>query len=156
MSEIIAALWIRYGAGHAEYKSVKGVVIAAREAAGLYSLVWPTKQAPAPGEANSICPVGMKRLYNALKLETSAILRHWKYGDDLAAHGHDAAGTKLEKQTGLLKASRPASLQALRKDSTYRTELPSTYVALCRARHKGTYPEPETMPSQFPKGRGFR
>jgi len=30
------------------------------------------------------------------------------------------------------------------------------YVPLCRVRHKGTYPEPETMPSQFPKARDFR
>jgi error-prone DNA polymerase len=29
-------------------------------------------------------------------------------------------------------------------------------VPLCRARHKGIYPEPETMPNPFPKARDFR
>ncbi|MGZ2459653.1 error-prone DNA polymerase [Rhizobium anhuiense] len=30
------------------------------------------------------------------------------------------------------------------------------FIPLCRTRHKGTYPEPETMPSPFPKARDFR
>lgn len=30
------------------------------------------------------------------------------------------------------------------------------YVPLCRIRHKRTYPEPDTMPSAFPKARDFR
>ena len=30
------------------------------------------------------------------------------------------------------------------------------YVPLCRARHNGTYPEPETMPNPFPKARDFK
>jgi DNA polymerase III alpha subunit len=30
------------------------------------------------------------------------------------------------------------------------------HIALCRDRHKGTYPEQDTMPSAFPKSRDFR
>ncbi|WP_234189702.1 error-prone DNA polymerase [Shinella sp. NM-101] len=30
------------------------------------------------------------------------------------------------------------------------------YVPLCRARHNGTYPEPDTMPNPFPKARDFK
>jgi hypothetical protein len=30
------------------------------------------------------------------------------------------------------------------------------YIPLCRVRHKGIYPEEETMPSAFPKSRDFR
>jgi error-prone DNA polymerase len=30
------------------------------------------------------------------------------------------------------------------------------FVPLCRTRHKGIYPEPETMPNPFPKARDFR
>jgi error-prone DNA polymerase len=30
------------------------------------------------------------------------------------------------------------------------------YIPLCRTRHKGIYPEPDTMPSAFPKARDFR
>ena len=30
------------------------------------------------------------------------------------------------------------------------------FVPLCRTRHNGIYPEPETMPSPFPKARDFR
>jgi protein ImuB len=30
------------------------------------------------------------------------------------------------------------------------------FVRLCRTRHNGTYPEPDTMPSPFPKARDFR
>ncbi|MBX4905116.1 hypothetical protein HJA83_27885 [Rhizobium bangladeshense] len=30
------------------------------------------------------------------------------------------------------------------------------FIPLCRVRHKGTYPEPDTMPSPFPKARDFR
>lgn len=30
------------------------------------------------------------------------------------------------------------------------------FIPLCRVRHKGTYPESETMPSPFPKARDFR
>jgi hypothetical protein len=30
------------------------------------------------------------------------------------------------------------------------------YIPLCRTRHKGTYPDGETMPTTFPKSRDFR
>jgi error-prone DNA polymerase len=30
------------------------------------------------------------------------------------------------------------------------------FIPLCRTRHNGTYPEPDTMPSPFPKARDFR
>ena len=36
------------------------------------------------------------------------------------------------------------------------TKVRDIFIPLCRVRHKGTYPEPDTMPSSFPKARDFR
>lgn len=113
INDLLGGLWIRAGADVNSYRPVLSLLQVARKNANLTRLFWPETPQKELKQIDSVCQIGMRRLYHALKREAAEVLKHRATGETLAQLGSDPGpvGTpgwaSLENQSWILRHQLP-------------------------------------------------